>query len=157
MKILALIFVLLAAIPVISQSKTNELISTAGNTNQGTSAIVSWSLGEVVVSTTQIHQGYQFPYETSDLTTAIEDHFGSEIKIFPNPTTNILSITLTSPLELMEIKLLNMKGQELETNVQTNADQIQIDFSSVKSGIYFLHISQKSKKSKSFKIIKHDQ
>jgi len=153
-KVVIIACVIISSISAFSQSQSSSVISTAGMTSTNSSAIVSWSLGEVVVSISDIHQGYQFPSETMNLITAIEDHFQGKIKIFPNPTHDILTLTLSPSNDIIEINLLDVMGRKLDSLVPKDDHQLRMDLSGLNPGIYLLIISAEANRSRSYKIIK---
>ena len=66
----------------------------------------------------------------------------SEIKtkVFPNPTNSKIRIESNHPLK--NIQLFNMRGQELNAiiNSTTDAGVIELDISTLASGLYVLKI-----------------
>ncbi len=75
----------------------------------------------------------------------------NELRFYPNPVNDILNIA--SEIKLSEIKLYNVLQQEVLT--VDAGEQNTIDFSSLNSGVYFLHISSDSEATVVRKIIKN--
>ena len=72
----------------------------------------------------------------------------TELRLYPNPTEGMVSITSTKPVDAIEVFQIN--GQKVKEVRQQN----QIDLSALQSGIYFLKIhSAKGKVTR--KILKH--
>jgi photosystem II stability/assembly factor-like uncharacterized protein len=73
---------------------------------------------------------------------ALDDH---QISIFPNPTTGL--ITLKSQLELRDanIKIFNNLGQLVVHQTNLTGKEINIDLSSIVSGVYFIQMSDQQK------------
>ena len=63
-------------------------------------------------------------------------------KVYPNPATNILNITLETLYENATINVMNMLGEVLQTNAITQ-QHIVIDVSTFAGGIYFLTLQTK--------------
>ena len=63
----------------------------------------------------------------------------SSIKIYPNPTNNILNINNNSERKILSYTLCNSEGQELRTTVFKE----ELDISNQPSGIYYLKINFK--------------
>ena len=61
----------------------------------------------------------------------------SRITIFPNPSTGLLSIRATDPIE--EIRVMDQMGRQ-HTIARPNLTQLQIDLGSSSSGLYFFEI-----------------
>lgn len=75
--------------------------------------------------------------------------------IFPNPVTNILNIVYSCH-ENSEVIITNVLGQEIK-NIQINSSngmqQIQVDMSSIKKGIYFVSIYSGNNRSNTVKVL----
>ena len=75
----------------------------------------------------------------------------NELRFYPNPVNDILNIA--SEIELSEIKLYNVLQQEV---MRVDAGELNtIDFSSLNSGVYFLHVLSDSEATVVRKIIKN--
>lgn len=77
-------------------------------------------------------------YKTGTTTSINEQTIAENIEVYPNPTTNILQITLPIPSVRYTITLSSNTGQELFKL----SDQTVIDISNFANGIYFLKINQ---------------
>ena len=99
--------------------------------------------------------GVQQTYLISRVETANVDIIPSiQLKIYPNPTANDLSIVIDNgqgtPLYYLITDNLGRKLRESEINhIQTN-----IDISSFAPSVYYLQIYNKAKRLKTFKIVK---
>lgn len=87
-----------------------------------------------------------------DTATASEDYneLDELVSIFPNPVKDKLFVRTS--LERFNAVIYNVQGQQLYSNISNEPD-IELDYSSYASGIYFLNIST-DKSSKTFKIVK---
>ena len=65
----------------------------------------------------------------------VSEYAESEIKIFPNPATNVLNISYSGSVQL---QIVNMLGQVVRTQ-ETNGEA-QIDVSDLEKGVYFLRV-----------------
>jgi hypothetical protein len=64
-----------------------------------------------------------------------DNELENNIKVYPNPTNNILNIELANSLELRNIEITTITGQKvLESTAST------IDVSGFQDGIYFIKI-----------------
>ncbi len=114
-----------------------------GNIGQGETLTIASALGNVYY----INIGYlSFTYDDSEgnfkidiTTTALaNDSFGfKNLKVYPNPVTNILNIE--NAQKITKITIINMLGQELITK---NFDDFktEVDFSELQSGNYFAKV-----------------
>ena len=141
-----------------SQVASPELISSAGDNFSNATYQLDWSIGECVTAThsagsSVITQGF---HQDSYIITAIED-LATDINIFvyPNPTTNFVSLQIeSSKVESMQYILTDINGKVL-LNAEVLNNIEQFNFSAYTSGIYFLTVKQENQTIKSFKIIKN--
>jgi hypothetical protein len=80
-----------------------------------------------------------------------------KIALFPNPVSTLLHVEISeiSENEKISIRIYDFSGQKIYTNSEENK-KFELDFSKLKSGIYFLEIKSNvlNKISKIFKIVK---
>lgn len=77
------------------------------------------------------------------------------VSIYPNPTTDVLNIAITTPIESAKISLMSMDGKTVfyqKTAVGQN--WIPLSMSALPSGLYFLHI-ETDKGNTVKKVVKH--
>ncbi|AGC75334.1 putative carboxypeptidase [Nonlabens dokdonensis DSW-6] len=72
------------------------------------------------------------------------------VNIYPNPVQNTLFVRTS--LERFNVSIYNVQGQQLYSNF-SNKPNLELDYSSYTSGIYFLNISTDDS-SKTFKVLK---
>ena len=72
---------------------------------------------------------------------SIEESNTSEIKLFPIPTTEILNIESSLPIE--EVMVYSLLG-EVNISAYMNKNEISLDVASLEPGIYFLRLSLNS-------------
>jgi len=77
------------------------------------------------------------------------------LKIYPNPATNEITITLPFHMnENVDIELMNPLGRVLISKNNFSGDEVKIDISSLKKGIYFIRC-KKNNKTMNTKFIKN--
>ena len=78
------------------------------------------------------------------------------IKIIPNPCNDICTLIFNSSLNVktFDIVVYNTLGQRINANIQVNDQEIQIDVSNQKSGVYIVSIKDKNKLIWNCKLIK---
>ena len=90
------------------------------------------------------------------VTTGIGNIQNSDVKVFPNPATNQLTITSTQT-QLSKVTLINMLGQTVLDNNYTDAvakAPLNIDISDLPTGLYIYHITTESGKVVEGKVVK---
>jgi hypothetical protein len=122
-----------------SESQTIDpyLISCTGNSIANPNYSLDYSLGEILIETLSdtshfCTQGILQPnYQTVN---RIEELSNIQVKVYPNPTTDIITISTTSPLNV-NFQIINLLGEII---LQDNSKNISVrDFP---NGIYYLRI-----------------
>ena len=154
-------FILFCISEVNAQNVSPEIISSAGETFQGNTMQIDWTLGEVSITTIQdanqqITQGFHQPNYMITGIEKLQEDIG-EIKIFPNPTSDWLEMNLNlKQSSKVEIQFFDFKGKLIwSENIQGQQISIQKNISDLPSGNYFLNFQIEGSKSlPTFKIQK---
>jgi len=133
-----------------------ELISSSGEDFSNGTNQISWSIGEVVITTAStsaniITQGF---HQTNLSVVGVKDFtLNSTISVFPNPTTELLTIEVEE-FSGLKYHLFDMNGKIIsEKNLSETTTSITLIDEA--KGTYLLKIFDlNSNKSKSYKIIK---
>ena len=136
-----------------------EVVSSNGDSKSAAGYEVSWTVGEAVIatmigSTNTLTQGFQQPRLT---VTAVTDllYPGLEIKVFPNPTQEFITIRFSEYIEDTRYSLYDLRGKLIE-NKLINAADTEIDLKKYASGQYILKLTNKSRQAiQTFQIIKY--
>jgi hypothetical protein len=135
------------------------VISSGGNAT-GSAGTTSFSIGQVVYtahagSSGSIAQGVQHAYEIFTVGMN-ETELNISVSVFPNPTTNSLTLQFSDyNNENLSYLLFDMNGKLL-INGQVTDKYLQINMASLPAATYFINIiNQENKKVQSFKIIKN--
>ncbi|WP_299212405.1 T9SS type A sorting domain-containing protein [uncultured Dokdonia sp.] len=64
----------------------------------------------------------------------------NEVLVYPNPSKNIITVQLSNPSEIRDMKVYDMLGREIQVDFQNN----EVNISSLNTGIYLLKISTDS-------------
>jgi hypothetical protein len=160
---IAMCITFLLAASLSAQEVSPQVISSAGefNVSSDNSISLSWTLGELVISTVTstdnqlvLTQGFQ---QSNLIADAIKVHpeLGITITVYPNPTSELVNIRLASPLEgNTMIYLTSPDGREVFNDKLMQGDlTMQISMHEYPSGTYFLRI-QNGIKLNVYKIIK---
>ena len=71
----------------------------------------------------------------------IDEHIFDDVKIFPNPATDILNITSSETIS--EIEIVNVMGQVVK-RIEVNSDNAVCDVDDLRSGVYVVRIHSAS-------------
>jgi hypothetical protein len=135
-------------------------LSSGGNGN-GTGGSFAYSVGQTVYtaqsnSATSLSKGVQQGFEIF-LITGIEDEdrFGLAATVFPNPTSNYLTVEIKnySSDTAMEIFLFDAKGQQVHRQQVVDV-QTQLQMEHLSPALYVLKLIQGNKLVKVVKVIK---
>ena len=135
-----------------------KVASSAGVQFLGTDCRIDWTLGESAVQTFYsgpfiVTEGFHQPIL---LIAGIPDvgTSNSTIKVYPNPTRDILTISLSDkPPSKTTAKLYNALGSLISQNELKNNKSV-ISMTSLPDGIYSLTVTMGSSEIHQFKIIK---
>lgn len=137
-----------------------ESPTASGGDATGTNGSVSYSVGQVVYLTQtgsngSISEGVQQPFEISEvLGTEDFNHLIADVKIYPNPTANALTLNLINENNLvLDYEIVDNNGKLIQ-NERIVANETNINVSTLPSSIYFLKIKNQNREVKTFKIIK---
>jgi hypothetical protein len=135
-----------------------ESPTTAGGEATGTGGTASYSVGQVVYTTAtgtngSVAQGVQQPYEISTTVGIKETAITLELSVYPNPTTDYLTLKVEDNTEL-NYQLYDLQGKVIE-NKKVTANSTTIKMEALPKAIYFLNITKNNRIVKTFKIIKN--
>jgi Secretion system C-terminal sorting domain len=135
-----------------------ETTITAGGDISANSGKISYSVGQIFYtsdtgSNGTVLKGIQQPYEIF-ITLGSEDS-NINLKIYPNPTSNLFSLSIESSNFVgMSYQLIDMNGRQLEEKSITSL-LTSIQLEQYPSSVYFLKVMRNQKHIKIFKIIKN--
>lgn len=133
---------------------------TTGGEATGAGGTASYSVGQVVYTTAtgtngSVAQGVQQPFEISVTTGVNETSINLEISVYPNPTTNFLSLKVKSEkLESLTYQLIDLQGKVIE-NKKVNSTTSTIKMEELPKAVYFLNVVNNNQVVKTFKVIKN--
>jgi hypothetical protein len=103
------------------------------------------TVGDTFSNFASIYFDYNFPIITEPATTSIEAlsnpdfEFSNFVKLYPNPTSSILTIESQSTINLKSIEIFNSLGQLMQA-VPNDNNQLNIDVSNLQTGTYFIKV-----------------
>ncbi|WP_298516933.1 T9SS type A sorting domain-containing protein [uncultured Kordia sp.] len=104
-----------------------------------------YAIGDIIPAQAGIYFDFNAPVITNNFLTefieplSVNELLETQIKIYPNPVTDILYIKLDQS-EVMNLQLVDIHGKQT-LNKSTEGEQIELNISSLKSGIYFLKLN----------------
>jgi hypothetical protein len=137
-----------------------ESPTAAGGVATGSGGTSSYSVGQVVYSTAtgtngSVAQGVQQPYEISVITGVKETTINLEMNVYPNPTTNYLTLKVDDvELSTLNFQLIDLQGKIIE-NKKVTASSTTIKMEALPKAIYFLNVTKGNQLIKTFKVIKN--
>ncbi len=133
-----------------------EVISTQGDSFTNTLGSIDFTIGEVVTETLNgssivLTQGFH-QSNIIVIPTGLKD-LDLQINVFPNPTSDIITIDVKSPIEL-NYQLYDIKGTVL-INTALSMESNKIDLTKYGEGMYLLRFTdQNGQQKNTFRIIK---
>lgn len=132
---------------------------------------LSWvALGEnlpsVVVPDLFIHEGSEYLYAatfgrsmykidiSNNILATTQNEFASEVKVFPNPASDFVTVSIKDKMENPEIKMYDIMGKLVKQEQFESGNNLQFSVSNLSKGIYYLQISSNGKEMSKKLIIK---
>ena len=156
MKNIFLIITLLSSGIILAQ----ESVNTSGSNASGTGGAVSYTVGQVAYTSSSgsngsVSAGVQQAFTITATTGVDETNFNLDVSVYPNPTTDLLVLSINELTEDYSYQVIDLAGKRL-TNGQLRNNQTQLDFSSYASGSYYVNIiTNQNKQIKTFQVIKN--
>lgn len=152
-----LIIMILFVVEAFSVS-SQEVVSPAGETQTISGTEISWTIGEPVIETAAsvsniLTQGF---HQSKLTVTAIDELLSSDfkLKVYPNPTSEFVTIHFNKPDKNPVYSLLGLKGNLIETKT-ISSTETSVNLQNFASGTYLLKISGKNNTLlQTFKIVK---
>jgi len=135
-----------------------ESPTATGGEATGVGGTVSYSLGQVVYTTNtgsngSVEQGVQQPYEISATVGINESSISLEMSVYPNPTTNYLTLKVEITKNL-SYQLFDMQGKVIASKKITD-NTTTVVMENLPTATYLLKVTDSNKTVKTFKIIKN--
>lgn len=156
MKRIFTLFLLLFAVSAMAQ----ETIATAGGDISGASGSVSFTVGQVAVQNVadgnhSISEGVQQTYQVSVV--GVDDYPDITLSatVYPNPTTDYLTLSLSDNYELtgLECRIFDGNGKFLDKKAVAEL-RTELGLTGYATGTYFVNLYRGKQLMKSFKVIK---
>ncbi|MCA0133055.1 PQQ-dependent sugar dehydrogenase [Winogradskyella alexanderae] len=94
-------------------------------------------------------------YKLVDNLLSTEEFELDQLKIYPNPTSELLNINFSglAQNELITISLIDIQGKKVKTVIQENASILQLNITDILEGIYILELRSNIGEIKNYKVI----
>ena len=154
-----ILMVLITTIPSLRVSG-QAVLAPAGGIHTKQNLSLEWTLGETFVeSVTTQEKWYTEGFHQPKLSArpVSTSAGGYDIKIFPNPTQELLNVFIKSPVEEdLKLTLVDVTGKTIYTQkVPSGTSEIQLRVKHLPEGMYMLSVvSTKGFRINSFKVIK---
>ena len=138
--------------------QAQEAVTATGGEATGTGGTASYTVGQVFYTTAtgtngSAAQGVQHPFEISTTVGINETTINLEMSVYPNPTTNYLTLKVEETANL-NYQLFDMQGKVIENKkVTTNTTSITME--ALPTATYFLNVVKNNQVVKTFKVIKN--
>ena len=129
----------------------NTMRPIAGETNKSFTATND---GDYAVEVTQNGCTDTSSCHTVFVSGIIENDFGDNFSVFPNPTSGKISVDLSNPYQSIECKIFNTNGQLINTLNYSNTDRIDFVIDGP-AGYYQIEIRTSYNKKAIFKVLKY--
>lgn len=74
---------------------------------------------------------------------SVDDVIASKFNVFPNPATNIVTITNNENISIQQLELFDINGRNVKSIKLNNEDLVQLNIEDIANGTYLLHIKTK--------------
>ena len=132
-----------------SQALQQEVVGSAGESWQGSTHIVGWTVGEISIeyfsgASHTVGQGYWNTCHSTNCWISVEEldkNYG--LRMYPNPTTDLVFLEFTNDLLNTEvsIQITNTVGDVVLQKKLNASNAISIDISSLAAGTYIVIFS----------------
>ena len=151
---LSLVLVLCGAAQCTAQTLDRQVIGTSGNQYITAAATMDFTIGEPVTATLTGQNGIAtqgFHQGTISITSVRETLSLSELSVYPNPTTDMLTISTAIENALWQLHTLDGK---IVTSGRLNIGSTTVDVTSLAQATYMLTITAPSQRVNTYRIVK---
>ena len=140
-------------------SFAQSVISSSGNSTSNGDFILSWTIGEGVISTIgsndiELTQGFHQPLRIDVIAVGIEDDLILDIIAYPNPTYDKVMFEGGDPVGIYHIRIVDKLGRVLEQK-SIPFQEFILEMGRYNNGTYLIEVVEdKTGKRKIFNIVK---
>jgi hypothetical protein len=149
-----LLCLFLNSISIFSQQSFNS-IGASFSSNSGS---ITYSVGEILMdfetsTTGSVSEGVLQPQEIFSTLNTDYNAISLKYKVYPNPTSDFLQLTLENTFDNLEYQLIDVSGRIISKKRISNK-KTTINLKSMSVGFYFLKLTHNNQLIKNFKLIK---
>lgn len=154
--------VLMLAFGCFFQGFSQSSVNAGGGDASAGGASVAYAVGQTFYqpytsASGSVNPGVEHSYEILETLGVDVREIGLSLKIYPNPTANILFLSVDfSDFKKYTYELSDNAGRIISSDAVSNA-KVSVPMATYPSGIYFLTVKKAGKAVKSFKVIKTDR
>lgn len=120
--------------------------NTSTLTGETDTILVTQNNGDYFLTVTDTFSCINYSDTVSILTIGYrESESDFDVQIFPNPTTQLLKITLPKNEQNFTLNLLDVSGKNIKTIKSFNTNTVELKLNNLPNGIYFLQIDLKER------------
>lgn len=155
-KFLPLIFALLLCAAFADvRAQGTEVIAAGGGFLSVSAGSLSVTIGQPIagdlVQGVRLHQGFQVPFTSVGLITAVEDE--ANIQIYPNPFAHTLFVE-ASEFTTGTVHLIDLFGRPVLPEAKLTQSKAELDVAHLSQGVYLLRIYSPQGEIKTFSVVK---
>lgn len=125
---------------VTSLAGSTETFNSGTVSGMGDSFSVTFTLEGVNDYQCNFHPGSMFGTITVLDNLGVDDMVINSFKLFPNPSSSSLNLSFSLPIAKGNIHISDMLGRSVLNNKIDELNEIQLDISNLKSGVYFIEV-----------------
>lgn len=137
-------------------------VTSVGTTALSSAGVVTYSVGEIAVQHVTeggyiLDEGVLPPYVVDSVPVEGIEAAGTlpfNIKVFPNPATDRVSVQLEQPQGRLSCSLYDAQGRCLRQSSE-NSSEWTIDFKALPQGVYLLTVTNEKNQTNQYRIIKN--
>lgn len=153
-------FYVLCIIIITGGLKAQSNVVAAGGNAIGADGSSSYTIGQIDYRISanpsyHVNEGIQQPYEIEPLAVANPENIIPVMSVYPNPVTNILNLDIEKVDGDLHYDLYDVSGKVIRTGVKISGTTTPVSMEGMRTGIYFLSISNGNEVLRGFKIVKN--
>lgn len=108
-----------------------------------------YAVGDIIPNTAAIYFDFNAPVITNRFDSefveplSVSDFDSNDLRIYPNPATNKVTISLSSEsINDLKVSLIDIQGKEIIAPSVSYANTLELDLSALNAGLYFVRMSK---------------
>ena len=141
--ILLILFIIIFPLFIFTQEISQDVIASSGDYYEGTSARLSWTLGELVIEThssgeVTLTQGFHQP--AFEISSVFENSAGNfAMQVYPVQSSGFIMVEFEEIHQNLQVELYNLEGQMVLSRLM-DSEKITLDLTNLLPSEYILKI-----------------